>query len=62
MYLYGKKLYKILERCEDLFPEWKKENDQYWNSITGEIITKEGVSMHDLVCRENTCSQMEFDF
>ena len=51
MYIEGKDLYLALERCSDLFPEWKKEGNQFWNSKTGEIITKEGIPMHDLVNR-----------
>ena len=51
MILHGKELYEVLERCNDLFPEWKKEGNQYWNSRTGEIVTKDGVAMHDLVYR-----------
>lgn len=51
MIILGKKLYEVLERCNDLFPHWKKEGDQYWNSRTGEIVTKDGVSMHDAVYR-----------
>ena len=51
MILDGKRLYQVLERCPDLFPEWKKEGDQYWNSKTGEIVNKEGTFMHDLVYR-----------
>lgn len=51
MYLTGKKLYDVLERCNDLFPAWKKEGSQYWNENTGEIVTKGGLMMHDAVYR-----------
>ena len=51
MFLDGKKLYQVLDRCEDLFPEWRRECDRFWNSETGEIICKNGLAMHDLVYR-----------
>lgn len=51
MILEGEKLYKVLDRCEDLFPNWHREGDSFWNSKTGEIVTKEGTSMHDAVYR-----------
>ena len=51
MILEGEKLYKVLDRCEDLFPNWHKEGDSFWNSKTGEIVTKEGTSMRDAVYR-----------
>lgn len=57
MILDGKRLYEILERCGDLFPEWKKEKDRYWNFKTGEIVDKDGGFMHDLVFRG--CSTLE---
>ena len=52
MYLEGKKLYQVLDRCSDLFPEWKREGDSFWNSHTGEIVTKNGHYMYDCVYRE----------
>ena len=52
MFIDNKTAYQVLERCNDLFPDWKKENNQYWNSKTGEIITKSGVAMNDLVYRD----------
>ena len=51
MFIEGKKLYQVLERCGDLFSEWKKEGDSFWNSKTGEIIHKDGFVTHDLVYR-----------
>ena len=51
MFLYGTRLYQVLERCEDLFPEWKRENGQFWNSETGEIVTEDGGIIYDLVYR-----------
>ena len=51
MFIDADVAYEVLERCQDLFPEWKKEGDQYWNSETGEIIRKDGIVMHDLVYR-----------
>lgn len=47
MYLSGKKLWDVLERCSDLFPAWHKEENQYWNSNTGEIVRNDGLMMHD---------------
>lgn len=47
----NKRAYQVLERCQDLFPEWKKEHGRFWNSKTGEILTKDGIAMHDLVYR-----------
>ena len=52
MYLEGEKLYQVLDRCSDLFPEWRREGDSFWNSHTGEIISKDGRCMHDCVYRE----------
>ena len=51
MFIENDIAYQVLERCQDLFPEWKKEGDQFWNSETGEIICKNGLTMHDLVYR-----------
>lgn len=51
MFLSGKKLYQVLERCNDLFPAWKKEGNGYWNCNTGEIVCSDGTEMHDLVDR-----------
>ena len=44
--------YEVLERCPDLFPEWKKEGDKYWNSETGYIVYKGGAIAHDAIYRE----------
>ena len=43
--------YEVLERCHDLFPEWEKEDDRYWNSKTGYMIYKNGIVVHDAVYR-----------
>ena len=43
--------YEVLERCPDLFPEWKKEGDKYWNSETGYIVYKGGAIAHDAIYR-----------
>ncbi len=43
--------YEVLERCPDLFPEWKKEGNKYWNSKTGYMIYKGGTIAHDAVYR-----------
>ena len=51
MFIEGKLLYEVLDRCEDLFPEWERENNQFWNRKTGEIVDKNGIMMHDLVYR-----------
>lgn len=51
MFLDGKKLYQVLDRCEDLFPEWKREGNKFWNSKTGEIIYENGFTAQDLVYR-----------
>lgn len=51
MFIDADRAYQVLERCGDLFPEWIKEKDQYWNRETGEIITKSGISIHDCVYR-----------
>ena len=51
MFIENDIAYQVFDRCQDLFPEWKKEGDQYWNSKTGEIIRKDGMTMHDLVYR-----------
>lgn len=51
MFIDGSLMYEVIERCPDLFPEWIKENGQYWNCKTGEIITENGIAMHDLVYR-----------
>ena len=59
MILDGERLYQVLERCPDLFPEWKKEGNEYWNFKTGEIITKDGHIMHDLVYRGDTIIIMD---
>ena len=61
MILDGKRLYEVLERCPDLFPEWKKEGNQYWNSKTGEIIYDNGMYMHDLVYRGYEAYNIQFD-
>ena len=52
MFLNGKRLYQVLDRCEDLFPEWKREGNKFWNSRTGEIVYDDGLIVHDLVYRE----------
>lgn len=52
MFIDDSLMYEVIERCPDLFPEWIKENGQYWNRKTGEMITKDGIVMHDLVYRE----------
>lgn len=54
MFLTGKKLYDVLERCNDLFPAWEKEGNQYWNRNTGEIVRSNGLMMHDAVYRPNS--------
>ena len=59
MYLTGKILYNVLDRCEDLFPDWVREHDQFWNRKTGEIVTKNGQSMHDLVYRPDLSDGLE---
>ena len=41
--------YEIIDRCQDLLPEWEKEGDQFWNRETGEIIRKDGSKYQDLV-------------
>ena len=51
MVINGKRLYDVLDRCEDLFPEWVRENNSFWNRTTGEIIYENGIMMHDLVYR-----------
>ena len=51
MFLDGKKLYQVLDRCEDLFPEWKRMGNKFWNSKTGEIVYDDGLEMQDLVYR-----------
>ena len=51
MIIEGEKLYQVLDRCEDLFPNWHREGDRFWNCKTGEIITKNGLKMHDAVYR-----------
>lgn len=56
----NKKAYQVLERCSDLFPEWKKGHGQFWNSKTGEIITEDGIKMHDLVYRGDGSELVEF--
>ena len=43
--------YEIIDRCQDLLPEWEKEGDQFWNRETGEIIRKDGSKYQDLVYR-----------
>lgn len=43
--------YEVLERCPDLFPEWKKEGDKYWNSETGYMVYKGGAVAHDAIYR-----------
>ena len=43
--------YEVLERCPDLFPEWEKEGDRYWNSKTGYMVYKGGAVAHDAVYR-----------
>ena len=43
--------YQVLKRCLDLFPEWEDEGSRFWNRRTGEMITKDGVVMNDLVYR-----------
>ena len=62
MFLDGKRLYQVLDRCEDLFPEWKREGNTFWNSKTGEIIYENGMKAQDLVYRGNNYSQAEFGF
>jgi len=52
MFIDNKIAYQVLERCHDLFPDWEKENNQFWNHKTGEIITKSGIAMSDLVYRD----------
>ena len=51
MFIDDSLMYEVLKRCGDLFPEWKKEGDSFWNSKTGEIIHKDGFVTHDLVYR-----------
>lgn len=53
MFLTGKKLWDVLERCADLFPAWHKEGNQYWNSNTGEIVRNDGLMLQDAVYRPN---------
>ena len=62
MFLDGVKLYQVLDRCEDLFPEWQREGNSFWNSQTGEIIHESGLKTQDLVYRGFNYSQMEFNF
>lgn len=70
MFINGKRLYDVLDRCEDLFPEWVRENNSFWNRTTGEIVCENGTMMHDLVYRNyaessdtyadtTECSKME---
>lgn len=61
MFLDGEKLYQVLDRCEDLFPEWKREGSKFWNSKTGEIIYDNGVGAHDLVYRGHEAYNIDFD-
>ena len=50
----NKIVYQVLKRCSDLFPEWEDEGSRFWNRRTGEMITKDGVVMNDLVYRKGT--------
>ena len=52
MILEGKRLYEVLDKCEGLFPEWKRMGNKFWNSETGEIVYDDGLEMQDLVYRE----------
>ena len=61
MFLDGKKLYEVLDRCEDLFPEWKREGNKFWNSKTGEIVYDDGLEMQDLVYRGREGYNIKFD-
>ena len=61
MFLDGKKLYEVLDRCEDLFPEWKREGNKFWNSKTGEIVYNDGLEMQDLVYRGREGYNIKFD-
>jgi len=51
MFIEGKLLYEVLDRCKDLFPEWVREDNRFWNRTTGEIVYENGTVMHDLVYR-----------
>ena len=57
MFIDDSLMYEVLERCGDLFPEWKREGDSFWNSKTGEIVHKDGFITHDLVYRPNKFCQ-----
>lgn len=51
MFIEPKIFYEVLERCPDLFPEWKKEGSRYWNSETGYMVTEDGTVLHDAIYR-----------
>ena len=41
MFIEGYKLYWVLTRCKDLFPEWEDKGDYFLNKITGERVSIE---------------------
>ncbi len=61
MFLNGKRLYQVLDKCEDLFPEWKREGNRFWNSKTGEIVYENGLELQDLVYRGGVYPYMEIE-
>ena len=65
MFLNGRRLYQVLDKCEDLFPEWKREGKgegkRFWNSKTGEIVYENGLELQDLVYRGGVYPYMEIE-
>lgn len=53
MFIDDSLMYKVLERCLDLFPEWMKEGENYYNVRTGEILIKDWPILDDCVLRGN---------